>query len=160
MKKIALALAALGAATVASVPAHSTVAIEIGTLTCSGTSEGSTNYIVASSRALACSYVPAGRTSGIPYAGQIDTLGLDLGITQRTTLTWAVFAASGVPVRPEVLAGTYVGAGADAALGIGGGAKVLVGGFGSSIALQPISVQAQYGLNATAGINRLTLQMN
>src|SRR4029079_3515313 len=56
-----------------------------------------------------------------------------------------------------VLAGGYGGATAEATIGGGLGANVLVGGLQRSIALQPVSVGAQRGLNAAAGIGGLEL---
>lgn len=58
---------------------------------------------------------------------------------------------------PESLAGTYVGVSAEETLGLGLGANVLVGGSESSIALQPLSVQGQAGLNLAVGVSRLEL---
>ena len=44
---------------------------------------------------------------------------------------------------------------------IGGlGANVLIGGFRKSINLQPLSIQAQTGLNIAGGIGSLTLESN
>ena len=49
-------------------------------------------------------------------------------------------------------------AGAEATVGLGLGANALVGGFRKSINLQPISVQAQTGLNVAAGVQSLHLR--
>jgi len=56
------------------------------------------------------------------------------------------------------LAGAYGGASAEASIIAGLGANVLVGGSGSTVALQPVSVQGQKGLNLAAGIAGLDLQ--
>jgi hypothetical protein len=37
---------------------------------------------------------------------------------------------------------------------------VLIGGFNHSIALQPISIEGQNGLNVAAGVAALTLKFN
>ena len=42
-------------------------------------------------------------------------------------------------------------------VGVGGGANVLVGGFNKTIALQPLSVQGQTGVNLAVGIAGLSL---
>ncbi len=47
---------------------------------------------------------------------------------------------------------------ADASLGLGAGAKVLVGGSHRSIALQPLSVSGQVGVNLALGVAGLTLR--
>ena len=52
-----------------------------------------------------------------------------------------------------MLKGTYVGSTVVA----GVGANALVGGSNHSVALQPLSVQGQVGLNAAAGIGALDL---
>ena len=68
---------------------------------------------------------------------------------------WAVFA--GGKTKRGALAGSYGGASAEATVGVGLGANVLVGGFKKSIALQPLSIQGQEGLNIAAGIAGLSL---
>jgi Protein of unknown function (DUF992) len=47
---------------------------------------------------------------------------------------------------------------AGAAVGVGGNANVLVGGSNSSIALQPLSLQGQTGLNLAVGVAALELR--
>ena len=79
-------------------------------------------------------------------------------------------AASGsVPamgrLRPHRRSGTghacrnYVGgtASATVGVGVGVGANALVGGFNNSIALQPLSIEANRGLNVAAGVAEMTL---
>jgi hypothetical protein len=58
-----------------------------------------------------------------------------------------------------MLSGTYVGASAEATLAAGLGANVLVGGSNRSVALQPLSVQGQVGLNIAAGIGSLEIHL-
>ena len=62
-----------------------------------------------------------------------------------------------VVVDPDALEGTYIGATAQATVGLGLGANVLVGGLRKSIALQPVSLQGQTGLNVAAGIGWIDL---
>ena len=72
-------------------------------------------------------------------------------------MAWAVFApTSGSPRRD--LSGNYGGAAASATVGVGVGANALVGGSGNTIALQPVSVQAQTGLSVAAGVAGLELR--
>ena len=66
-------------------------------------------------------------------------------------------AAPTTDLGPGALAGEYAGAQASVALGVGGGANVLLGGFHKSIALQPVSVEGQNGLNVAAGIAAMSL---
>ena len=56
------------------------------------------------------------------------------------------------------LAGNYVGASASATVGVGVGANALIGGSNNTIALQPLSGQAQTGLSVAAGIAGLELR--
>ena len=82
-----------------------------------------------------------------------------MGSTSATSggqLTWAVFAPT--TLRRAALAGTYVGATAGGTVGAGVGANLLVGGSDRTVALQPVSVQAQTGLNIAAGVSNLELR--
>jgi hypothetical protein len=56
------------------------------------------------------------------------------------------------------LAGTYVGGSAEATVVAGVGANALVGGSNRSVALQPLSVSGQVGLNIAAGVAGLDLR--
>jgi hypothetical protein len=67
-----------------------------------------------------------------------------------------VIAPSDRPAR-GALAGHYAGATANATVGLGVGAHVLVGGLDRSIALQPVSVEGDKGVDVAAGIGELTL---
>ena len=58
---------------------------------------------------------------------------------------------------PRSLAGTYGGIGAEATVGYGIGANALIGGPRRGFILQPLSVQAQTGLNIAAGVRSLVL---
>ena len=60
-------------------------------------------------------------------------------------------------LAPGTLAGNYVGGTASATVGVGVGANALVGGFNNSIALQPLSIEANRGLNVAAGVAEMTL---
>ena len=103
----------------------------------------------------ACSRARAAGPS--PTSQPFAALGLDLGVTDQTQLTWAVNAPTSRVGRGE-LAGNYGGVGANASVGIGGGGNFLVGGPQNSYALQPISVQGQTGLNVAAGIADVELE--
>ncbi len=111
--------------------------------------------IVGSSRTMTCRFSPSRGRQEV-YDGTIRRFGLDLGITAGTQLVWVVLS-TGSNRRPGDLAGEYVGAAADASLGIGGGGSLLVGGSNRAISLQPLSVQAQAGVNVAAGVSQLVL---
>ncbi len=128
--------------------------VQAGLLVCDIT--GGVGFVVTSQRQLACRFTNA---LGEPevYSGTINRVGLDLGATAGGQLLWAVLAPSGSFAR-GALAGNYGGASAEATVGLGVGANVLFGGSDRSIALQPLSVQGQVGLNAAAGIAGLQLR--
>ena len=127
--------------------------VEVGVLTC--TAHGGTSFLVTSTKDLRCRFHRSGRDEF--YRGTISKFGVDVGATQVTSIGWAVLApTSKLPRRS--LSGTYGGVGAEATLGVGVGANALVGGSSGGIILQPLSVQAQQGLNIAAGVESLQLQ--
>ena len=90
------------------------------------------------------------------YVGSITKFGLDLGATAGGEMIWAVYAPT--TRKFGALAGDYGGATAEATVGAGLGANVLVGGSDRTVALQPVSVQGQAGLNVAAGVADLQLR--
>jgi len=72
---------------------------------------------------------------------------------------WTVLAPSS-DVASGALAGNYGGVSAEATVGLGVGANALVGGSEHSIVLQPVSVQAQQGLNVAVGVLALSLRFD
>jgi hypothetical protein len=142
-------------ATVLSTPADAQRdRVQVGSLECSLSS--SIGLVVASQKNVACNYKPDG---GPPeaYVGTMTRIGLDVGITGGGAIIWAVF--SGTNRYAGMLAGTYVGASAEMSIAAGLGANVLVGGSNRSVALQPLSVQGQVGLNIAAGVSSLELHL-
>lgn len=115
----------------------------VGTLDCY--SPGSVGFIIGSVTNFNCTFRPSTGGPGERYAGRISRLGIDLGFTRSIRLVWAVFAETNY--RRRALAGNYVGATAGVAVGIGGGANALVGGFRNSFSLQPLSFQGDRGVN-------------
>ncbi|MEJ1160686.1 DUF992 domain-containing protein [Prosthecomicrobium sp. N25] len=150
-KFIAPAVAAAALVALAQ-PASAEVRLKVGVLECDIV--GGVGFIVGSTRDLACTYTPV-RGKREAYAGRISRFGIDIGAVTSTKLIWAVFAPSNT--RLGALAGGYVGASAEATVGVGIGANALIGGFGNSIALNPLSVQAQTGANLAAGVAGLSL---
>lgn len=130
--------------------------IKVGTLICDVS--GGIGLILGSSKSVRCTYSRASDGREEFYTGSINKFGLDVGVTTAQTMAWVVFAP-GV-VGAGSLAGDYVGASAEATVGAGVGANALVGGFNSTITLQPLSVQAQTGLNVAAGVANLHLSHN
>jgi hypothetical protein len=158
MFRSTIAGAVLGAAALAAVLSTPVDAqqdrVQAGSLECSMSS--SIGLIVASQRNIACNYKPNG---GPPeaYVGTMTRVGLDVGITGGGAIIWAVF--SGTNRYVGMLSGTYVGASAEMTIAAGLGANALVGGSNRSVALQPLSVQGQVGLNIAAGVSSLELHL-
>lgn len=144
------ALAALVVATGANAQAK----IEAGTLTCTG-GEG-IGLILGSKKSYNCTFSP---TSGPKesYRASVTKIGLDIGMTGKSVMVWTVLTSSS-PMKERALTGNYAGASADVAVGVGGGAKVLVGGSQNSVTLQPVSVQGQTGVNLALGVAELSLR--
>ncbi len=156
-----LASAAITLAVVGAGPttAHAAAGIQAGTLVCKG--EGGWGAIIASRKTFNCTFGSIGGKFRGSYTGVIRKFGLDIGGTGDTTLTWLVFGPAkliGDNYKLGSLAGEYVGAGAEASLGLGVGANALVGGSENSFALQPVSVQVQTGLGIAVGVETLKLE--
>ena len=152
---ILAAMAAMLLAMSSSARAQQPVAhVQVGVLECRG--GASIGFIVGSVTHLGCVL----RVEGVPedrYIATIQKVGLDLGITQETALAWSVFAPT-AQLGPGDLTGNYAGAQGSASLGVGAGGNVLVGGSNNSIALQPLSLQGQVGVNIAAGLESLELR--
>jgi hypothetical protein len=128
--------------------------VKAGTLTCD--ISGGIGLIITSHKDVACIFTPSQPGPREVYVGGIDKFGLDLGATAGGEMVWAVYAPT--TRRFGALAGQYSGASAEATVGAGLGANVLVGGSDRTVALQPLSVQGQAGLNVAAGVAELTLR--
>jgi hypothetical protein len=151
-----LATACIAAATAVAIPTVMADAqpgrIQVGSLNCSMSS--SIGLVVGSQRNVAC-ILHTDNVADETYEGTLSRVGLDLGATSGGKIIWAVFA--GTNRFAGMLNGTYVGASGEASIGAGLGANVLVGGSNNSVALQPVSVQGQTGLNIAAGVSQLYL---
>jgi len=156
MKKTLLVLALSSAALAFSAQAQTQRAsrIEAGTLECNV--EGGVGLIVGSQREMACRFTSQGGRRTETYVGRVTRLGVDIGVTGQQKIVWSVFAPTTDFTR-GALAGTYAGVGAQASAGVGLGANALVGGSNQTFALQPVSVQAQTGVNVAAGITGMEL---
>jgi hypothetical protein len=117
---------------------------------------GGWGWIIGSSKAVNCVFTPDQPGPREAYVGEISKFGLDIGATSRSAMTWAVYADT-VGGR-AALAGDYAGATGEATVAVGLGANVLVGGSNRTVALQPISVTGQVGLNLAVGVAELHLR--
>ena len=155
MNPKALALCATLVALTGPAPAQTSTWTQTGMLSCK--LNPSIGFIIVGHQSMECRFVPS--MPGPPqfYEGALNTVGIDIGIIGGGALAWGVLApTAGVPAG--ALAGTYVGASGDVALGLGVGANVLVGGSNRSFALQPVSVEGSVALNVTLGLSALQLR--
>jgi len=154
MARRTFASAALLALSLSTVPAGAQALVEVGTLRCWGAE--TTNYILVSEHRMRCTFRSI-RGVRERYVAVIDRFGLDVGIDERSVLVWKVFAPTRA-IERGALAGKYGGVSAAVALGVGVGANVLVGGSNRSFTLQPLSLEAQSGVNVTATVTELRLR--
>jgi hypothetical protein len=126
----------------------------VGTLTCD--ISAGIGLIITSKKDVTCMFTPSHPGPREVYVGSISKFGLDLGATTGGQMIWAVYAPTSR--RLGALAGHYGGASAEATVGAGVGANVLVGGSNRTVTLQPVSVQGQAGLNLAAGVAGLELR--
>lgn len=158
MHRSVSALAALTLAAAVALPAPSMAQgrdrTKVGTLTCD--ISGGLGLIITSHKDLTCMFTPSQPGSREVYVGSINKFGLDLGATTGGEMVWSVFAPS--TRRFGALAGHYGGASAEATVGAGLGANVLIGGSDRAVTLQPVSVQGQAGLNVAAGVAEMNLR--
>ncbi len=152
-RKSGLAAIALCAA-LASPAAHAQSNLAIGELTCEV--KGGVSFIVGSTKDIRCVFKLAPGDPGERYEGKIEKFGLDIGVTDNALLAWTVLAPTN-RLEPGALRGRYYGVAADASIGAGGGANVLVGGSNNTISLQPVSLQGQTGVNAAVAIAAVEL---
>ena len=139
MKKTIVLFGALVFASVSSSAAFAQSNTQVGTLNCKmGPTVG---LVVGSVQRMSCTFNT--NTGGREYySATFKRIGLDLGISAGGRMAWAVFAPT-QGIAPRALAGKYVGASGDIAVGLGVGANALVGGSRRTIALQPVSVEGQ-----------------
>jgi Protein of unknown function (DUF992) len=136
-------------------PAHAQQSrVQAGSLSCD--ISAGIGVIVGSKREIDCLFFPTAPIGVEHYRGEITKLGIDLGVINRGSLVWLVYAPS--VLQNGALQGTYGGVAANATVGLGLGANILIGGFDGSIALQPLSVEGTAGLNIAAGIATMRLR--
>jgi hypothetical protein len=128
--------------------------VKAGVLTCNV--DSGWGFVFGSTRKLKCSY-SHDHGSLERYTGRINKFGADIGYSSGGVIAWAVLAPT-ADVGKGALAGDYGGVTGSAAVGVGVGAHVLVGGFQKSFSLQPLSVEGLTGLNVAAGIAGVTLK--
>ncbi|MGH6988293.1 MAG: DUF992 domain-containing protein [Stellaceae bacterium] len=147
-----VAAAIIAAAPIAfETPADAAAGVKAGFLTCHVSSGW--GFVFGSSRRLHCVYSMTGER----YVGHINKFGVDIGFTRGGVLVWTVVAPTAHLV-PGSLTGHYAGATAGITAGLGVTANALVGGSHNTIALQPLSIGSNRGLNIAAGIAQINLR--
>ena len=128
--------------------------IKAGILTCD-VSAG-LGFIIGSRKEVSCLFAPDQSGPQETYVGTITKFGLDIGATAGGVMVWGVFTETNR--GPGFLAGDYVGASGEASIAAGLGANVLLGGSNHTVALQPVSISGQTGLNLAVGVADLHLR--
>ncbi|ABS67975.1 protein of unknown function DUF992 [Xanthobacter versatilis] len=146
VSSVAISAGALAGATMPQVSA--------GLLECRG--EFATAYGFGSTRKVRCEFRPSVGMNHY-YAGTLDRVGLDFGVSDQASMLWAVLATS-PQVDPGALAGTYVGLSTGFSLGPGFSANMLASQDATrQVTLQPISVSSDSGLSVSITGATLTL---
>ena len=153
MRLTATVFTAIAAIAAIAAPASAQSAVKVGTLSCNVAS--GFGFIFGSSKALNCTYSGVGGQYE-HYTGNITKFGADIGYTSGGVIIWTVVAPVAA-MHPGALAGSYAGGTASATVGVGLGANALVGGSNNTIALQPLSIEGNTGLNVAAGVASITL---
>jgi len=155
MREFTKCAAAAALTAVVAAPAAAQERTQVGQLTCD--ISGGIGLILGSQRTLNCTFAPSVPGPVEYYAGTLTKLGVDIGVTAGGAMVWLVYAPTSRPAG--ALSGSYGGATAEATVGAGVGANVLIGGSNRTIALQPVSLQGQSGLNVAAGVAGIDLRL-
>jgi hypothetical protein len=129
---------------------------KVGMLNCNVGPE--VGFIVGGRAKLSCRYSPSSPSAPTEnYTGEITTVGLDIGVSKGGKLAWAVFMPTNGPPH-GALTGDYAGVSGQAAVGVGVGGNVLVGGSNRSVTLQPFSIEGETGVNLAVGVSDMVLR--
>ena len=132
--------------------------LEVGVLKCSVVPGSRVNLLIRSTADVSCTFNNNGTLER--YQGEAGiALGLDLSFKTEENMAFAVIAAtSDTSPGAYALTGKYVGGQAAASAGVGLGAKVLIGAGSQSFSLQPVAIETNKGLGASAGIGFLYIE--
>ena len=89
------------------------------------------------------------------YVGEINRWGVDIGKTENGQMSWLVLAPTEQEYSEGGLNGSYKGVSAEATVGVGAGANLMTGGSENTLALQPLSVNTQSGVNFAVGVGEI-----
>ncbi len=151
----AIALTAVASAADARPVASPAPLRQAGMLTCSF--DPSVGLVLGSARGARCTFEKTGRRPFVEsYAGRMSRVGFDVGLVGPQTITWRVLTPGG-RIRPGTMGGVYGGPSAEATLLVGPGTHVLFNEVGERIALEPMTLSGQAGLNFAIGAGGLEL---
>ncbi len=153
-----LAAAALAASPLSASADDATAGIKAGILSCEAIPGTRVNLLIHTSVGLKCEFSRDGATEH--YKGETGIgLGIDLSFKDNQKFGFTVLAATN-DVRPgsHALAGNYYGGEVTAAAGVGVGAKALIGAGNKNVSLQPLALESNTGLGASAGLSYLFLE--
>src|SRR5262245_53817410 len=106
-----LTAATLAVATIGVAPAHAQRSrVQAGSLSCD--ISAGISVIVGSNREIECIFIPSTPTGVEHYRGTITKLGIDLGVINRGSLVWLVYAPT--VLENGALQGAYSGIAANA----------------------------------------------
>jgi OOP family OmpA-OmpF porin len=132
--------------------------VETGGLTCSRIAGKGYNLLITSKAHMRCTFVGSGDAEQW-YLGETGVaLGVDLKWNKEQTIYFGVLSQT-TDFQPEgdFLTGKYGGAKAEASLGVGLGAQILIGGSEYTAGLKP-AVETSQGVGAAAGLSYLNLK--
>ena len=129
--------------------------VRVGGLSCDA--DPRVSLVLGSRQDMRCVFRSIDTGAQYFYRGTIRRVGIDIGVTRGGTLFWAVFSRNS-RVGRDTLRGNYVGASANAAVGVGLGANLLTGGARRTITLQPLSVDGLIGINLALTVTSLSLR--
>ncbi len=152
-----LALSTLVMTPIATVQAEGAKG-EIGVVQCDLIPGSKVNLLIHSSASFNCVFTHDGQKDY--YNGEAGiALGIDLQWSDSSTMSYSVLASTAKGIDwSTALNGSYSGGKASAALGVGLGAAVLIGGSNDSFGLVPLAVEGSTGIGASAGLGYLNLQ--
>jgi hypothetical protein len=158
LKSVSAILALAFALSFNSAYAESKAGLELGVLKCSVIPGSRVNLLIRSTADVSCTFNNQGTLER--YNGEAGiALGLDLSFKTEENMAFAVISAtSNATAGSYSLAGKYVGGQAAATVGVGLGAKVLVGAGDNSLTLQPLALETNKGLGASAGVGFLYIE--
>ena len=156
----AYVIAAVFSAAVTMVPVQASAEAEgmrVGSLACKKTGD-KVSLLIHSRTPLTCTFSNGDGTE--VYQGESGiALGFDMQWEETKEVVFVIVApTSDYRIGSYALEGTYVGAKGSAAVGVGLGVNVLIGGGNKSFSLQPVSVEGSTGFGAAVGVGYLSLK--